>query len=542
VVNADQLQLTEDRPYLFGKGRTFAIVTGVVTGIFVASINQAMLIVSVPKIVGDLGGLQSFAWIFTIYFLASTITIPMWGKLSDQYGRRPLLLLAVLFFISGSIVCALAPTLAVLFFGRALQGVGAGGIVPVGMAATADIMAPRERGKWIGYETSVLVCAQLGGPAIGGLITDLAGWRWAFLISVPFGAVSLVLIYFALRIPPKANRHQLDFVGAGLLGGALVSGLLAATLGGNQYAWGSPTIIGLFVLAAVLLVVFGFWEKRVPEPILPLALYKNRTFAAAQVIVFTAGCSMWSINTYLPLLAQGALGYSAASSGLILAPFGISVFISTTILGRVMSRTGHFRWQLFAGPIVSLIGFWLLTHMGAVPANSEIIRGLVICGFGLALGNAITIAVQNAMPRKIIGVVMAGNQFARVIGGTVMLTVLGAVMTSSVHNELAKRLPAGSALRNVDPDKLIAHNVRVPASQSTIVHAAIGQAIPNVFLVVMPLLVVSFIAAFFVERRTLRDTIAETPATAQAPDTRELPTRAAVEVTPASTPAPATQT
>jgi EmrB/QacA subfamily drug resistance transporter len=520
--------LGEGQPYLFSRRRTFVVMTGVVMGIFVASINQAMLIVSVPKMVGDLGGLQSFAWIFTIYFLASTITIPMWGKLSDQYGRRPLLTLAVVFFIIGSVVCAVAPTLAVLFMGRALQGIGAGGIVPVGMAATADIMAPRERGKWLGYQSSVLLCAQLGGPAVGGLITDTAGWRWAFVISVPFGLAALVIIWFGLKIPAKATRHKLDYVGAGLLGGTLVAALLAATLGGNQYAWGSPQIVGLFVAAGVLGVALGLWERRVPEPILPLALYRNRTFVAGQLIVFGAGCCLWSINTYLPLLAQGSLSYSATGSGAILTPFGISTFVFGTVLGQVMSRTGRYRWQLFVGPVVSFIGFWGLTHMGAIPTQGEIIPNLIICGLGLSLVNAIIIIVQNAMPQNIMGVVSAGNQFARVMGGTVMLTVLGTVMTSSVRDELGRRLPAGSTLRTLDPDELIAHKVALNGHEGAIVHEALGRAIPTVFYVVMPLLVVSFLAAFLVERRPLRGTVAETPEQAL-----EVAERSVVEVGPA---------
>ena len=501
--------LNEDQPYLFGKRRTLVVVTGVITGIFVASINQAMLIVAVPKIVGDLGGLQSFAWIFTIYFLASTVTIPMWGKLSDQYGRRPPLTAAVLCFLTGSIVCALAPTLAVLFVGRALQGVGAGGIVPIGMAATADIMAPRQRGKWIAYETGVLLCAQLGGPALGGLITQSAGWRWAFLISVPFGLVSLAIIWFGLKIPANNNKHKLDWVGSLLLAATLVSGLLAATLGGVQYAWDSPTIVGMFVACVGLAIVFGFWEKRVAEPIIPLGLYRNRTFVAASLITFAAGSTMWAINTYMPLLAQGSLNYSPVDSGLILIPFGAATFVFGTALGRLMTKTGTFRWQMFLGPVISLGGFILLTHMHAIPTQAEIVRNLIILGLGMALGNATRIAVQNAMPQQMMGVVMAGIQFARVIGVTVMLTVLGAVMTAAVRSELAKHLPAGSSLRKVDPDALIAHNVKVPAVDSTIVHAAIGRAIPTVYYVVMPLVVLSFFAAFGVKKTTLRNTIAE---------------------------------
>jgi MFS family permease len=385
------------------------------------------------------------------------------------------------------------------------------------MAATADIMSPRERSKWLGYQGSVLLAAQLGGPALGGLITDTAGWRWGFFISLPFGVAALVIVWFGLKIPPNARRHTLDYVGAALLAGALVSGLLAATWGGQEYAWASPIIVSLFATSVVLAFVFAWWERRVAEPILPLELYKNRTFCAAQVIIFGAGCCMWSITTYIPLLAQGALGKSAAASGALLTPFMITSFVAGTLLGQLMGRTGRFRWQLFVGPVIVFTGFVLLGHMDDIPSESELIRNLVIVGLGMAMGNAIQIAVQNAMPQNQMGVVSAGNQFARVIGGTIMLTVLGAVMTSRVHAELAARLPEGSRLRNVPGQELIAHKVPLRGDEEQIVHAALGAAIPTVFTFLLPIVAIGFFAAFLVPRATLRGTISDAPEAEPAP-------------------------
>jgi MFS family permease len=258
-----------------------------------------------------------------------------------------------------------------------------------------------------------------------------------------------------------------------------------------------------------LAVAFAVWERRVPEPIVPLVLYRHRTFLAASLMVLGYGAFMWSINTYVPLLAQGALGASPAYSGAILLPFGLSTFIFSGVLGRLMSRTGRFRWQLFMGPAVSLLGLILLTHMNPIPSEGELAPILVICGLGLALGNATTIAVQNVMPRRMMATALGGLQFARILGGAVMLNVFGAVMNSSVRSELARSLPSGSPLRRVSPDLLITRAVKISPADTVTVHTAIGRAIPTVFYVVMPLAVVSFLAAFLVEHRQLRNTIGD---------------------------------
>jgi MFS family permease len=498
---------SDDQPYLFSYRRTLLIVTGVVSGVFVVSVNQAMLVVSAPTIVSDLGGLSSYSWIFSIYFLASTITIPTWSRLADQYGRRWLFASTLILFMSGSLICALAPSLPVLFLGRALQGVGAGGTVPIGMAATADIMAPRQRGKWLGYETSLAISAQFAGPFIGGLITQEAGWRWAFGISMPFALVSLAITCFAMKIPAHGEKHRIDVVGSLLLAGLLVAGLLGLTLGGVTMPWGSAPIISLFVGCAVLTGVFAVWERRVSEPIVPLSLYKHRTFLAASLMVWGSTGSMWAINTYVPLFAQGALGSSPARSGLILLPFGVASFVFSFIFGRVMSRTGHFRRQLFMSPVLTMLGLILLTRMGPSAGEVQIAPILVVCGLGLALGNATTIAVQNAVPLKMMATALGGLQFARILGGAIMLNVFGIVMNSRVKSELDEQLPVDSPLRKVSPDKLIAGTVHLSKADTATVHNAFGHAIPTVFYVSMPLVAVTFLAAFLVVREPLRNTI-----------------------------------
>jgi EmrB/QacA subfamily drug resistance transporter len=499
-----------DRRYLFSHRRTFFVMTGAVLGIFVASISHMMLIASVPLVISDLGGLDRYSWVFTGYFLASTVSIPLWGKISDIYGRRVPLSLAIASFVIGAIVCSAAPSMDVLIAGRALQGLGSGGIVPISMALTADLMAPRERGKWLAYLSAATVVSTMAGPVLGGWIADAFGWRWVFLTVVPLGLGALAFVWFAVRLPRPDKKHMLDFVGAGLLGSGLLAGLLATSWGGTSRPWGSPGIVGLFVLAGALLAFFVWWERRVQEPIMPLALFRVRSFSASQVGLFCNGAMHWGGQTYVPLLAQGALGASATGAGAILIPFMLSSTLTGLVTGQIVSRTGRYRPALLISPVVLFAGYLMLARLGTGLTARQVVFATIFVGVGLGLSASMWGVVgQNAAPRDQMGVVSASNQFSRVIGGTITLSILGAVMTSRVHLELARQVSSTDVSR-LRPEDLLRGDKLPPAVRS-VARDVYASAVPKVFFLLLGFAVVSFCAALLVERRALRTTVHDAP-------------------------------
>jgi EmrB/QacA subfamily drug resistance transporter len=497
---------TADARYLFSRRRTFFVMTGAVLGIFIASIGHMMLIASVPRVISDLGGLDRYSWVFTGYFLASTVSIPLWGKLSDIYGRRTPLSLAIAAFAIGALVCAAAPSMDVLIAGRALQGLGAGGIVPISMALTADLMAPRERGKWLAYLSAATVVSTMAGPVLGGWISDAFGWRWTFLTVVPLGLGALGFVWFTVRLPRSNKQHSLDFVGAALLGGGLLAALLATSWGGTSKPWGSSEIVALFVAGGLLIAVFVWWERRVREPIVPLELFRIRSFSASQVALFCNGAMHWGGQTYVPLLAQGALGASATGSGAILIPLMLSSTLTGLATGQIVSRTGRYRPALLLSPVALFVGYLMLARLDVGLTTRQVVVATIVVGIGLGLSASMWGVVgQNAAPRDVMGVVSASNQFSRVVGGTITLSILGAVMTSRVNAELARRLSHAQA-RNLRPEDLLGGDKLSPPVRA-IARDVYASAVPKVFFVLLGFAVVSFCAALVVERRALHTTV-----------------------------------
>ena len=465
--------------YPLGKRRTLVVLTGVMLGMLLAALNQTIVSTALPKIVAQLGGLEHYSWVFSAYMLGATVTVPLYGRLSDIYGRRPFFLLGIVLFSAGSVVAGVAPTMGVLIAGRAVSGLGAGGLIPLAIAVIGDIIPPRLRGKWQGALGAVFALSSVVGPAAGGWIADNASWRWAFFVSLPLAAVAFAVVWFGFHAQERHEQHEVDWTGAALLTAGAAGGLLAAVWGGVEYPWASVQIVGLFAVAALCLGTFAWWERRVAEPILPPSLFADRTFASAAVALFPTGAAMFGAIMYVPLFVQRVLGDSATSSGTVLTPLMLGLVAASVFAGQIVSRSGHYRPVLLAGPPVMALGFYLLMQLGAGSSAGSVTRDVVIVGLGIGLVmQTFVVAVQNSVPRRMIGVATASTQFFRSIGATVGVTAMGAIVTARV----------GAA----------------PASPERLVdglHAA--------FALALALVGIAFAATLFMPHRELRATMEE---------------------------------
>jgi EmrB/QacA subfamily drug resistance transporter len=421
--------------YPLGRRRTIVVLTGTLLGMLLASINQTLAATALPKIVGELGGLGHYSWVFSAYTLGATLTIPLYGKLSDLYGRRPLFLAAIALFSTGSVVAGLAPSMEVLVAGRAIQGLGAGGLVPLGIAVIGDIIAPRERGKWQALNGIVFACSAVGGPLLGGWLADDAHWRLAFFISLPLAAVALAVVWFGFGRWGQRQERRIDWGGALLLTVGAGAGLTAAASGGIDYAWSSPEILGLLAVSAAFLVAFLAWERRAAEPLVPLTLLRNRAIACSIFALFALGGAAFGAVTYVPLFAQGVLGESATGAGTVLTPLMLCWIGASVVAGQFVSRTGRTRPVLLAGPPFVVVGFLLLSFLGPNATTGEAIRDVAVLGVGVGLMmQTLVIVVQNAAPRAMMGAATASSQFARWVGSAVGVTLMGAIVAARLGN------------------------------------------------------------------------------------------------------------
>jgi EmrB/QacA subfamily drug resistance transporter len=480
--------------------------SGLLLGMFIAALDQTIMATALPTIAGDLGGLSQLPWVVTIYVLAAAATTPVWGKASDLYGRKSLLRATILIFIAGSALCGVAQSIGELVAFRALQGIGAGGLMTLAMATVGDLVSPRERGRYQGYIQVVFVLASLAGPLLGGLFVDHLSWRWAFYVNVPLGAVALGVLTVHLHLPAQRREARIDFLGAGLLAAAVSSALLVATWGGDRYAWGSGQIIGLALAAMILLAAFVWRERRAAEPLLPLRLFRDRVFVVVSASLFIATLSLFAAIVFLPLFLQLVTGASATQSGLLVLPLLVASALSTIASGRIMTATGRYKIFPVIGLALMSLGLLLFSTLGAGSARGTAALYMVVFGSGFGMvTQVLVVAIQNAVDRREIGTATASANLFRAFGGSVGVAIYGAVFTRGLRHWLPLKLH-GALPRGIDPHGLQASPGRIHGLAAPIQHG-IAQAVRNslhdVFLVAAPIALAGFVVVLFLQEKPL---------------------------------------
>ncbi len=488
------------------------VFIGLMLGMLVASISQTIVGPALPRIVAELGGMDHYSWLATAAMLVSAITVPIAGKLSDLYGRKPFYLAGLAVFMLGSIISGLAPNFWVLVAGRAVQGLGMGTLMPLSQTIIGDIIPARFRGKYQGIMGATFGFSSIAGPLAGGFITDVIGWRWLFFVSLPIGLVALFFINRFFHLPHEKREVSIDYAGMVTLSIALVSVLLATSFGGTTWAWSSWQILSLYAVGAVATVVFILIERKAKEPVMPLRLFRSSIFTLSNIASFALAMMMFGAIIYIPVYAQGVMGVSAAESGLILMPLMIGMISMGMVSGFLITKTGRYKEVILAGAVLMIVGYLLLSrmHFGSHPL--ELTGAMVVFGIGLGLAlQQYTLVVQNSARRQDLGVATSSIQFFRNVGSTVGIALFGTIMTSELPGAIGRHLPPGAAGQ---VGHLNAGDVLDPAALATLpgpvadaVRMGLAESLHESFLIGIPLGVLVLVASFFIKAMPLRETI-----------------------------------
>ena len=493
------------------------IFTGLMAGLFLAALDQTIVATALPTIVGELGGLDYYSWVVTAYLLSSTVCTPLYGKLSDIYGRRLIFQTAVGIFLLGSLLAGIAPGMFELVLFRGVQGLGAGGVMVCTFAVVGDIVSPRQRGRYIGYLAATWAFASVLGPLVGGFIVDTTSWRWVFLINLPVGLIALAIISSALRLPTVRRQSRIDIVGAMLLVIGVGLLLLSLVWGGTAYTWQSPVIVSLIASGTFVTAAFLWWETRVPEPLLPLRLFRNGIYSVASVLGFLIGVALFGGVVFLPLFLQVVNGVSATDSGLLVLPLTAGIVVGSVGAGRLTTSTGRYRRYPIIGSAFAVVGMYFLSSMTADTSRVLSSGYMLVLGLGVGMVLQVTLlAVQNAVSHADLGVATSSAQFFRTLGGSFGVAIFGSIMNARLLEELPRRIPADvvDSLRGQVTELLSTPTAirALPREVASGVTSSVEIALQDVFFWAVPVMVLSFLLSWRLKEIPLRDTVGDVPA------------------------------
>jgi EmrB/QacA subfamily drug resistance transporter len=417
----------------------FAILSGVMLAMLLASLDQTIVSTAMPTIVEELHGLEHISWVFTAYMLGSTVCVPIYGKLSDIFGRKKLYLIGIIIFLGGSVLCGLSQGMNQLIAFRGLQGIGGGAMMVNSFAIIGEVFPPAERGKYQGIMGGVFGLSSIAGPLLGGWITDTTSWRWVFYVNIPLGIIAIVVLSSTLpKIVAHARNKSIDWWGGLFILTSLVPLLLSLVWGGSLYAWTSWPILVALIVSGISIIIFIRIEKRAINPILSLDLFRNRVFIVSVLALFLTSMGMFGAILYVPIFSQGVIGVSATHAGLILTPLMLSLVVTSALSGQMISRTGKYKWVAVTGTAIIMAGLFYFSTVDTGTISRELTMRMIVLGIGLgATMPVFTLAVQNAFPKTRLGEVTAGTQLFRNIGGTVGTAVLGGIMNARLSKEIA---------------------------------------------------------------------------------------------------------
>ena len=483
------------------------VITALMLAMLLAALDQTIVSTALPKIASDLKGLSKYSWVATAYLLTSAVATPLYGKISDMFGRKKIFQSAIVIFLVGSALCGLSQNMNELIFFRGLQGIGAGGLMTLVFAIVGDIVPPRQRGRYQGYFGAVFATSSVIGPLLGGFFTDHLSWRWVFYINLPIGALALATIAARLHLPVRRTEHKVDYAGAGLLATSVVTLLLATVWGGVDYPWLSAQILGLFGTALSSAILFIWRETRAAEPILPLRLFKNHIFSVTTLLSLVIGVVMFGALIFLPQYQQIVRGDSATKSGLMLLPLIVGLMLSSVTSGRIISKIGRYRKFPIIGTILMTLSFWLFSHITATTSRVELGVWMFILGIGIGqVMPVLTLAVQNAVDRRDLGTATSSVVFFRTIGSALGAAAFGAILLNRLSFHIRQALP-GSVGQNAA--KGLQHSAsnlqQLPPNVVHTVLDAFARSFHDVFLIGIPIAAVSILIALMLKESPLRD-------------------------------------